>query len=236
MRDEMNRNTYADLVHLQYEKMNPVDPMTDIPEDELKNAGKNTSQSLSSEDADHSGFSQNEAGPADAHKDEKLDPDYSALEAWRATGAQPDNRKLGEEDHVNPTDRQISSDYEGDSGFEAEKNGTLPLDHVPADAAFTLGKEANATYPRRDPMYNPAYHDDTESLSERDALDATSSHSEPVDSAEMPLEDVPDADELQAGSPVDPATPDGLDQHGIDLLNGIGGVDDETGRKLPDNF
>lgn len=167
MRDELNRNSYGDLVHKQYEKMDPLDPMTDIPEDDLKNVGTYTRQSLSSEDADHSGFSQDEAGPANAQNGDGLNPDTSALEAWRATGAERDNRTLGEESAVNDE----------------------PL------------RQSNS----------------------------------PV-SEDAPLQDVPDADEIQAGSPVDPATPSGIDQHGIDLLNGVGGVDDETGRMLPEDF
>ena len=235
MRDEMNRNTYADLVHKQYEKMDPVDPMTDIPEDELKNVGTYTSQSLSSEKADHSGFSQNEAGPADAHPDEGLQPDPSALEAWRATGAEPDNRTLGEESDANDSDRQISADYEGENGIEAETTGKLPLDHVAADTAFSLGSEANATYPRRNPVYNSAFTEDEETTNEQSSEDEALLQAESAQK-EPSLEDVPDADEIQSGSPVDPAAPTGTDQHGIDLLNGVGGMDDETGRKLPEYF
>ncbi|WP_106768622.1 hypothetical protein [Paenibacillus faecalis] len=149
MRDELNRNSYGDLVHKQYEKMDPLDPMTDIPEDDRKDVGTTTSQSLSSEDADHSGFSQNEAGPADA---------------------------------------------------------TPPL-----------GKDANETYPHGYPVYDAAFAEDHESTDE------------------TPLENVPDADEIQMDSPVDPAAQD-TDQHGIDLLNGVGGVDDENDRKLPEDF
>ncbi|WP_458461136.1 hypothetical protein [Paenibacillus sp.] len=40
--------------------------------------------------------------------------------------------------------------------------------------------------------------------------------------AETPLESVPDADQLQPNSPVDPAAPDPDALHGTDLLNGAG--------------
>lgn len=152
------------------------------------------------ENADHSGFSQNEAGPANAQSGDGLKLDTSALEAWRATGAERNNRTLGEESTVNNTDRRISREYEGKNGLAAETTGKLPLDHVPADAAFSLGTDANEV------------------------------------EEEAPLEDVPDADEIQADTPVDPAALQDPDQHGIDLLNGVGGVDDETGRKLPKYF
>ncbi|MGM1048218.1 MAG: hypothetical protein ACQEXX_19025 [Bacillota bacterium] len=170
------------------------------------------------ENADHSGFSQNEAGPANAQSGDGLKLDTSALEAWRATGAERNNRTLGEESTVNNTDRRISREYEGKNGLAAETTGKLPLDHVPADAAFSLGTDASETYLRR----NPPPDDLRESES-------------PVEE-EAPLEDVPDADEIQADSPVDPAALQDPDQHGIDLLNGVGGVDDETGRKLPKYF
>lgn len=232
MRDELNRSSYADLVYKQYESMNPLEPMTDIPEDESKHVGTYTSQSLSSEKADHSGFSQNVAGPADAHDEEGLNPDSSALEAWRATGAEPDNRTLGEDAGINSLDQRIGMDDEDESGVEAVITGKLPLDHVPADTSFSLGTEANATYPRRNPVYNPAFQED----SDQALTDESAFQSEASGSDESSLEDVPDADQLQAGSPVDPAAPEGMDQHGIDLLNGVGGVDDENERRLPDDF
>lgn len=235
MRDELNRNTYADLVYKQNESMNPLEPMTDIPEDESKHVGTNTSQSLSREDADHSGFSQDVAGPADADKEEWLNPDPSALEAWKATGAEPDNRTLGEETASHPHEERISIDYEENNSDEAVITGKLPLDHVPADTSFSLGSEANATYPRRTPVYNTAFEGDT-GIRHDEVFADKSAQSMDVEQTETTLEDVPDADELHVGSPVDPAVPDGIDQHGIDLLNGVGGVDDENERKLPDDF
>lgn len=44
--------------------------------------------------------------------------------------------------------------------------------------------------------------------------------------AEDPLPDVPDADELQPNSPVDPASPPEDEPHGTDLLNGSTGDED----------
>ncbi|WP_054956253.1 hypothetical protein [Paenibacillus dakarensis] len=237
MRDDSNRNSYADLVHRQYETMNPLEPMTDIPEDELKNVGTHTSQSLSSEEADHSGFSQNTAGPADAQKDDEgIDPDISALEAWRATGAEPDNRTLGDEVHMNGLDGQNLTRNEGEHGDEAVRAGKLPLDHVPADTSFSLGTDANQTYQRRAPEFDPAFHEEEVTSRNQAAFYEPRLPSRTANSVETPLEDVPDADELQAGSPVDPAVPEGVDQHGTDLLNGVGGVDDEHDRKLPDDM
>lgn len=180
MRDEINRNTYGDLVNKQYEKMDPMDPMTDIPEEEPRGSFANTSRSL------------------------------------------------------NGTKNEQSSI--GTDGLEEETTGKLPLDHVPADTAFSLGEDANATYPQRIPQYDPAYREETHLNRERDQDKDQAAADSGMTEDEAPLEDIPDADELQAGSPVDPAFPQGTDQHGIDLLNGVGGVDDDTGRMLPENF
>ncbi|WP_379316094.1 hypothetical protein [Paenibacillus puldeungensis] len=42
------------------------------------------------------------------------------------------------------------------------------------------------------------------------------------------LPDVPDADEIEMNSPVDPVAPDPDAMHGTDLLNGYDGDDDEN--------
>lgn len=228
MNEDLNRNTYGDLVRRQYEKMDPLDPMVDIPEDETRGIGTHTSQSLSSEEADHSGFSQEEAGPADAELGVRLNPDPSALTAWEATGAEPQSL---DSDEGLPEGAPAGRSTDGTEGLVEEAKGRLPLDHVPADAAMSLDQDANETYPRMSPQYNPAFNEEARTAGQ-------GSRNEPSidEGQDDELEDIPDADELQAGSPVDPAVPEGTDQHGIDLLNGVGGVDDETGRKLPDDM
>lgn len=47
-----------------------------------------------------------------------------------------------------------------------------------------------------------------------------------ADLEEHPLEDIPDADEVMAGTPVDPAAPSIDAMPGIDVLNGSNGEDD----------
>lgn len=231
MNEDLNRNSYGDLVRRQYEKMDPLDPMVDIPKDETRDIGTHTSQSLSSDEADHSGFSQEEAGPADAELGVRLNPDPSALAAWEATGAEPRSRTANETVSGDPA---VGRSMDGTKGLEEEAAGRLPLDHVPADTAMSLGQDANETYPRMTPQYNPAFAEDSHATEQasRNGLSMEEENEENEDE----LEDVPDADELQTGTPVDPAVPEGLDQHGIDLLNGVGGVDDETGRKLPEDL
>ncbi|MBO2944023.1 hypothetical protein JJQ72_08600 [Paenibacillus sp. F411] len=209
MRNELNRNSFSDVVRLQYESMDPLDPMTDIPEDETRNMQTTTSQSLSSEEADHSGFSQDEAGPADGNHGRQLNPDASAMEAWRVSGAEPENDSPSEE-----------SRYAGETPRQYDE---------------PLGEDANSTYLHGVPQYNPAYSQEApeeNAFMEADMTeDAAGS-----DAEDGPLEDVPDADTLQADSPVDPAFPTDQDQHGIDLLNGAGGVDGDEVRKLPEDF
>ncbi|KGE19232.1 hypothetical protein PWYN_07605 [Paenibacillus wynnii] len=40
---------------------------------------------------------------------------------------------------------------------------------------------------------------------------------------DLPLEDVPDADEIESDTPVDPASPPQVIVHGTDLINGSKG-------------
>lgn len=46
-----------------------------------------------------------------------------------------------------------------------------------------------------------------------------------IDPENTELEDIPDADDIQKNSPVDPAVPPIDEMHGIDLLNGYHGED-----------
>ncbi|WP_169503954.1 hypothetical protein [Paenibacillus lemnae] len=208
MRDEFNRSTFGDMVRRQYETMDPVDPLTDIPEDETRDLEATTSQSLSSEQADHSGFSQDEAGPADGELGKHLNPDASSLQAWDATGAERSSIRLAEDLPV-----QTSSSLGEDA------NTTYP------DGA-----------PRYNPSYNRAAAeiDEDPDLSNVDPDLAVDN--DPADAEDVPLEDVPDADVIQSDSPVDPSVPEDPDQHGIDVLNGAGGAHGDTERKLPEDF
>ena len=97
MRDENNRNTLADLTYLEFEAKRRVEDTDMIPQDDLRDVNTYTEQSLSSEDADHIAYDQNEAAPADAKPEERLNPDHSAIDAWEATGADPDQRTIADE-------------------------------------------------------------------------------------------------------------------------------------------
>lgn len=97
MRDENNRNTLADLTYLEFEAKRKVEDTDLIPQDDLRDVNTYTEQSLSSEDADHIAYDQNEAAPADAKPEERMNPDHSAIDAWEATSADPDQRTLADE-------------------------------------------------------------------------------------------------------------------------------------------
>ena len=104
MRDENNRNTLADLTYLEFEAKRKVEDTDLIPQDDLRDVNTYTEQSLSSEDADHIAYDQNEAAPADAKPEERMNPDHSAIDAWEATGADPDQRTIADERISSPAD------------------------------------------------------------------------------------------------------------------------------------
>lgn len=108
MRDENNRNTLPELIYLEYETKRKIDETDMIPEDDIRDVNTYTTQSLSSEEADHSGYDQNESAPADAKPPAAvINPDHSALDAWEAAGAEPYNRTIAGEPASGP--RQMPS-------------------------------------------------------------------------------------------------------------------------------
>ncbi|MBP2000719.1 hypothetical protein J2Z69_001750 [Paenibacillus shirakamiensis] len=76
----------------------------------------------------------------------------------------------------------------------------------------------------------------TQSLSEGESISNSNSHFDkdlpaaPLDDVEedMPLQDVPDADEVSEDSPVDPVSPPEILDHGIDIINGYDGTDEDV--------
>lgn len=138
MRDENNRNTLPELIYLEYETKRKIDETDMIPEDDIRDVNTYTTQSLSSEEADHSGYDQNESAPADAKPPAVMNPDHSALDAWEAAGAEPDERTIAGE----PTSRHGVND--AIDGQELEAEGRLPLDQASANAAFVHGDEREA--------------------------------------------------------------------------------------------
>lgn len=232
MRDENNRNTLADLTYLEFEAKRKVEDTDLIPQDDLRDVNTYTEQSLSSEDADHIAYDQNEAAPADAKPEERMNPDHSAIDAWEATGADPDQRTIADE--------RISSPADAGEADEVRLNRTADETVIRDVADDKTDREWRAI--EGEPPTRPGdeviaeYTGDTE---RRVAADAALSGSGtaflnqdifmnyPSGGEEYtPLEDVPDADAIAANSPVDPAAPPTEQMHGTDLLNGSNGEDD----------
>lgn len=241
MRDENNRNTLPELIYLEYETKRRLDEEELIPKDDVRDVNTYTTQSLSSEEADHSGYDQNVAAPADAKPPERMNPDHSAISAWEAAGAAPDKRTIAGERTGGYGDAPAA-------GREPEADGRVPRDRNSGDAAFAQADDANAREWREierpgvsrpgDEVINE-YAGDPERRVAADAAltgsgtaflgqdifkpDPTLAGEEAYD----PLPDVPDADAISKDSPVDPAAPPTDQMHGIDLLNGSNGEEEE---------
>lgn len=232
MRDENNRNTLADLTYLEFEAKRRVEDTELIPEDDLRDVNTYTEQSLSSEDADHIAYDQNESAPADAKPEERMNPDHSAIDAWEATGAEPDQRTIAGERISTPSgmeetdriqlDRSANEAVIRDAADDVENREWRAIEGEPPTRP---GDEVIAEYSR-----------DTEQRVAADAAltgsgtaflnqDIFKDYPSEQDQY-MPLEDIPDADAISANSPVDPAAPPTDEMHGIDLLNGSHGEDD----------
>ncbi|MEK3782040.1 hypothetical protein [Paenibacillus sp. FSL R5-0810] len=242
MRDENNRNTLPELIYLEYETKRKIDETDMIPEDDIRDVNTYTTQSLSSEEADHSGYDQNESAPADAKPPAAvINPDHSALDAWEAAGAEPDNRTIAGEP-------ASGSSADAIDGQELKAEGRLPLDQASANAAFVHRDEREAREwldMEGEPPTRPGdeviaeYAGDAERRVTADAAfsgsgtaflgqgqDLFITDSAGDDEDYTPLQDVPDADAIAADSPVDPAAPQTDLMHGTDLLNGSNGEED----------
>ncbi|USB34001.1 hypothetical protein [Paenibacillus sp. YPG26] len=68
---------------------------------------------------------------------------------------------------------------------------------------------------------------DTRSTQSLSAYSEERTDSYPDPALDTPLEDVPDADAIEKNSPVDPAAPPEIIMHGMDLINGYDGGDEE---------
>ncbi|WFB60083.1 hypothetical protein [Paenibacillus sp. BR1-192] len=232
MRDENNRNTLADLTYLEFEAKRKVEDMDLIPQDDLRDVNTYTEQSLSSEDADHIAYDQNEAAPADAKPEERMNPDHSAIDAWEATGADPDQRTIADE--------RLSLSSDAGEADEVRLDRTADETVIRDVADDETDREWRAI--EGEPPTRPGDEviaEYTGDAKQRVAADAAFSGSGTAflnqdifmnypsgEEEYTPLEDVPDADAIAANSPVDPAAPPTEQMHGTDLLNGSNGEDD----------
>ncbi|MEX3617518.1 hypothetical protein [Paenibacillus glucanolyticus] len=232
MRDENNRNTLADLTYLEFEASRRVEDADMIPKDDLRDVNTYTEQSLSSEHADHIAYDLNEAAPADAKPEERLNPDRSAIDAWEATGAEPDQRTIAGERISSSAGIKETDRLQADRSVHETVNRDV-ADDV-ADREWRAIEAEPPTRPGDEVIAE--YAGDREQRVAADAAltgsgtaflnqDIFKDYPSETDQY-MPLEDIPDADAISANSPVDSAAPPDEGMHGIDLLNGSHGEED----------
>lgn len=202
MGNEFNK-TEADFVYERYTKMGGISPEEDIPLEELRPLGTITEQSASNKtDADTSY------------------PLESAFASHRPVGETPVDFDGVVDDGSDPAlvgDSILAADIglnsaEPSLGRRADRNGGVLASPPPerdeileSDALLAAGT-AGLTSGVID------YAEEDELLEDEEE--------------EYPLEDVPDADEINPGSAIDPVSPPVDVLHGTDLLNGSTGEED----------
>jgi hypothetical protein len=200
MGNEFNK-TEADFTYERYDKMGGISPEEDIPVDDIRPVGTITT-----------------TNPDEKLTREDLIPIESALTSHRRVGATPVDFDGVVDDGSDPVlvgDEYLAADIglnapEPELSLSADRGGQVIASPAPerddlleSDAVMAAGA-AGLTGAAID------YADENEA--DADSVE------------EEPLEDIPDADELQANTPVDPASP--LDaMPGIDILNGSNGED-----------
>ncbi|UQZ35029.1 hypothetical protein C2I18_16770 [Paenibacillus sp. PK3_47] len=201
MGNEFNK-TEADFAYERYNKMGGVSPEQDIPLEELRPLGTITEQ-----------------GPSDLTDGTGNRPLESALASHTPVGETPvdfdgtvdsgsDPALVG--DNILAADIGLNAPEEG-LGRRADRDGGIIASPAPerdelleSDAIFTAGA-AGLT---------------------GGVIDYAEDDELPDEEEEQPLEDVPDADEIQQGTAVDPAAPPVDVMPGTDLLNGSTGEED----------
>lgn len=202
MGNEFNK-TEADFVYERYQKMGGVSPEQDIPLEELRPLGTITEQTVS---------------------DVTLDVERQPLESALASH---------DPAHKVPVDYV---DDVVDDGSDPELVGDNIL---AADIGLNTPETAFGPRSERNSVFTASPAPERDELLESDALFAAGAAGltgSVIDYAEdddifideeedLPLEDIPDADELQPGTAVDPASPPLDVMPGTDILNGSTGED-----------
>lgn len=201
MGNEFNK-TEADFVYERYNKLGDVSPEQDIPLEELRPLGTMTHQS-----------------PSDGTAGADLRPMESALASHDPA-------------HEKPVDWDGVVDDGSDPALVGDPILAADIDLNAPEPA--LGRRADRVRSMTSPP--PSERDEA---AESDAIFAAGAagltggaidyagDEELVDEEEeLPLEDVPDADELQPGTAIDPAAPPIDVMPGTDVLNGSTGEEE----------
>lgn len=180
MRDENNRNTLADLTYLEFESKRKLEESELIPQDDVRDVNMYTEQSLSSEEADHIAYDQNEAAPADAKPEERMRFGQTDEEAgihqiaddatgreWRAIEGEPPTRPGDEiiEEYAGEPDRRVNADAAlSGSGtallnqdiftnFSSDEGIYEPLEDVPDADAISSNSPVDPAAPPTDHIH-----------------------------------------------------------------------------------
>lgn len=197
------KKTEADFAYERYAKLGGVSPEQDIPRDDIRPVGTETAQSLS--------------GNATGSTRTAIESPFARHE--RAGMRDPDADGIG---------YAGDSEWSGDPELAADVGLREPAAADTGSGSRELPGDNGSVLLGRAP--------ERDDLVRSDALLAAGAAGlsrEPADltedeyvSEEEPLEDVPDADAIQPGTPVDPAAPPADVLHGTDLLNGSTGEDE----------
>jgi hypothetical protein len=207
MGNEFNK-TEADFVYERYQKMGGAAPEQDIPLEELRPLGTITEQSVSDVTLD---VERRPLESALASHDPAHETPVDYVDGVVDDGSDP----VLAEDHILAADIGLNTPDTADTtlGRRADRNGAIIASPAPerdelleSDALFAAGA-AGLTGSVID------YAEDDEIFADDDE-------------EELPLEDIPDADELQPGTAVDPASPPLDVMPGTDILNGSTGEED----------
>lgn len=200
MGNEFNK-TEADFAYERYTKMGGISPEQDIPLEELRPLGTITEQS-----------------PGDETADAGTQPLESALASHDPANYTPIDFDGVVDDGSDPvlvSDPILAADIglnAPDSGLGPRSDRIIPSAGTPAPERDEL-LESDAVYAAGAAGLTGSVIDYAE-------------EEELAQDEELPLEDVPDADELVPGSAVDPVAPDPDAMPGTDVLNGSSGEEE----------
>ncbi|MEK5447928.1 hypothetical protein [Paenibacillus sp. FSL R7-0331] len=202
MGNEFNK-TEADFAYERYQKMGDVTPEQDIPLDELRPLGTITEQGISGV---------------------TLDTERQPLESALASHEPVHERPVDFVDGI--ADDGSDPALEGDSILAADIGANEPEPALGRRADRNAGVTASPAPQRDELLESDAVFAAGAAGLTGSVIDYADDEEAYGDDGEQPLEDIPDADELQPGTAVDPAAPPVDAMPGTDVLNGSTGEED----------
>jgi len=205
MGNEFNK-TEADFAYERYKKMGGISPEQDIPVDDIRPTGTITAQSVS-------------GGP----RSSELPPLESALASHEPIGAAPVDFDGVVDDGTDPVlanDKYLAADIGLNApDSAAEEPGEAPAyrQHTAPDRDELVESDALIIASAAGLTGGTVDYADEEELYRDDEQETE------LEEEDFPLEDVPDADDIEEDTPIDPASPPPEILHGIDILNGSRG-------------